>query len=101
VIRRWRSAGTDVREPGHDAARALHALEVANQPDYPVTPATGHDVPSLQGARAFWSEGGRVFGALDGTVPVAATVIERSSLWRRPPVVRPSIAVRAVLSRIT
>lgn len=78
ALERVRTLGFDVAELDDDAAEALHALETANHPDYPFTPATAHEVRSPEGTRTLWTEGKRVFGALDGTELVAATVIERA-----------------------
>lgn len=70
--------GIDVRELGADAADAVRVLEEANHPDYPFTPATAHVSRNLKRTRALWADGRRVFGALDGTVLVAVTAIERA-----------------------
>ena len=37
-------------------------LEVLNNPDYPYTPATAHDLPTSESIRALWKPGGWVFG---------------------------------------
>jgi hypothetical protein len=69
-----RATGVDVRELGPSYAEALHALEKANEADYPYTPATQRTVGSLETIRDLWTTG-RVFGALEGDKLVAATTI--------------------------
>ncbi|GAA1537618.1 hypothetical protein [Kribbella lupini] len=72
VVRR--ATGVVVHELGPSYAEALHALEQANEADYPYTPATQRTVGSLETIRELWTTG-RVFGALDGDRLVAATTI--------------------------
>jgi GNAT superfamily N-acetyltransferase len=74
AVRRATAAGLSIDELGAESAEAFHALETANEKDYPYTPATHHVVGSLDRIRALWSSH-RVFGALDGDVLVGATVI--------------------------
>ncbi|GAA3132418.1 GNAT superfamily N-acetyltransferase [Kribbella aluminosa] len=74
AVRRATVGGLSVRELGPESASALHTLESTNQPDYPDTPATHHHVGELEDVRALWPEH-RVFGALDGSRLVGATVI--------------------------
>ena len=72
VVRR--AIGVDVRELGPSYAAALHALEMANEADYPYTPATERTVGTLETIRKLWTTG-RVFGALEEDRLVAATTI--------------------------
>ena len=74
AVRRATAGGLTIRELGPESAKALHALEKTNQPDYPDTPATHREVGDLAGVLALWSTH-RVFGAFDGSRLVAATVI--------------------------
>lgn len=74
AVRRATAGGLTVRELGPESAPALHELETANQPDYPDTPATHHEVGDLAKVRELWSAN-RVFGAFDGNRLVGATVI--------------------------
>jgi GNAT superfamily N-acetyltransferase len=69
-----RAAGVVVRELDAAYAEALHALEEANNADYPYTPATERIVGTLETVRELWTKG-RVFGALDGDRLVGATTI--------------------------
>jgi len=69
-----RAAGVTVRELGPEYAARWHALETANEKDYPYTPATHHVVPPVAELAEKWSTG-RVFGALEGERLVGATVI--------------------------
>ncbi|MFF0266350.1 GNAT family N-acetyltransferase [Kribbella sp. NPDC004536] len=74
AVRRATAGGLTVRELGPESASALHTLEKTNQPDYPDTPATHHDIGNLANVQALWPAN-RVFGAFDGNRLVAATVI--------------------------
>ena len=75
AVLRGTTAGLSIRELGVESAEALLELENTNQPDYPYTPATQPEVRDLEKIRELWSDGGRVFGALDGTRLVGATVM--------------------------
>jgi hypothetical protein len=44
-------------------ADQLLELELANNPDYPYTPATAHALPTLSSTRGLWKPGSWVFGA--------------------------------------
>lgn len=76
AVRRAVAGGLTIRELGPESAAELHALEKANEADYPDTPATHHVVGELADTRALWPEH-RVFGAFDGNRLVGATVIRR------------------------
>ena len=78
AVERVRAAGITVRELGPEAAVALHGLETANHTVYPFTPATAHQLLDLAETRSLWANGKRVFGALDGSQLIAATVIEQT-----------------------
>jgi GNAT superfamily N-acetyltransferase len=69
-----RAEGVTVRELGPEYADAWHALETANEKDYPYTPATHRVVQPVEELAALWMTG-RVFGALDGERVVGATYI--------------------------
>jgi GNAT superfamily N-acetyltransferase len=69
-----RRSGLVITELGAEWAEALHALETANEKDYPYTPATHRVVGDLDQIRAIWTEY-RVFGALDDSLLVGATTI--------------------------
>lgn len=75
AVRRGTAAGFNIRELGVEYAEALLELETVNQPDYPYTPATAPMARDLDQTRELWADGGRVFGALDGTRLVGATVM--------------------------
>jgi len=74
AVLRATAAGLTIRELGPESAEALHALEKANEQDYPDTPATHHEVGDLDKTRALWPDY-RVFGAFDRSRLVGATVI--------------------------
>jgi GNAT superfamily N-acetyltransferase len=74
AVRRATGAGLLIDELGVESAEALHALETANEKDYPYTPATHHMVGDLHQTHALWPAH-RVFGAFDGELLVGATVI--------------------------
>ncbi|NIK55168.1 GNAT family N-acetyltransferase [Kribbella shirazensis] len=76
AVRRAVAGGLTIRELGPEAAEILHALEKANEADYPYTPATHRVVGELADTRALWPEH-RVFGAFDGNRLVGATVIRQ------------------------
>jgi GNAT superfamily N-acetyltransferase len=76
AVRRAELAGLTVRELDESLAPALHALEEANGADYPDTPATPPRLLNEDDTRRLWSEGCRIFGALDNGVLVGATVIK-------------------------
>ncbi|WP_433013603.1 hypothetical protein [Kribbella sp. CA-294648] len=69
-----RAEGVTVGELGPEYADAWHALETANEKDYPYTPATHRVVQPVEELAALWTTG-RVFGALDGERLVGATYI--------------------------
>lgn len=75
AVLRVAGSGVSARELGSEFAEAYHELELANEKDYPYTPATHHVVGDLEQFRALWGDGGRVFGALDGERLVGATSI--------------------------
>lgn len=69
-----RAAGVTVRELGPEYAAEWHALETANEKDYPYTPATHRVVQPVDELAELWTTG-RVFGAFDGERLVGATYI--------------------------
>ncbi|TDU89557.1 hypothetical protein EV138_3128 [Kribbella voronezhensis] len=75
AVRRASAAGLVVRELDSSYAEALFVLETANEKDYPNTPASHRVVGDLARIEAIWTDGGRVFGAFDGSLLVAATVV--------------------------
>lgn len=56
--------GIELQELDISFANALLDLELVNNPDYPYTPATFHDVPSIESIGALWRPGNRIFGAI-------------------------------------
>jgi len=78
LLRRAVTAATDagfiIRELDAGFAEALFELELANNADYPFTPATHQASPVRGTIAAFWRDGKRVFGALDHGALVAAVV---------------------------
>ena len=77
AVRRATAGGLTIRELGPESAEILHALEKANEGDYPYTPATHRVVGDLAKTRALWPDH-RVFGAFDGNRLVGATAIRRA-----------------------
>lgn len=77
AVLRATAAGLTVHELGPEYAEAVHALETANEADYPYTPATHRAVGSVGTIRELWSTG-RFFGALDGARLVGVTHITPS-----------------------
>jgi GNAT superfamily N-acetyltransferase len=75
AVLRASTAGLVVRELDSSYAEALFVLEKANEKDYPDTPASHRAVGDLGRIEALWAEGCRVFGAFDGSLLVAATVV--------------------------
>ena len=67
-------SGITIRELSVDYAGAVSELELANNADYPFTPATFQPPPERESIRGLWDSGKRVFGALDGDILVAVVV---------------------------
>ncbi len=64
--------GISIQELDIDFANALLDLELITNPDYPYTPATFHEVPTIEGIRALWRPGNRIFGAISEVVLIGA-----------------------------
>jgi GNAT superfamily N-acetyltransferase len=77
AISRLTASGLRVQELDASFAADLVALETANEPDYPSTPATRHQAPTAAEASRLWADGARVFGAFDDAALVGVTVIRR------------------------
>ena len=61
--------GIELQELEVNYADALMELELINNPDYPYTPATFHDVPTIESIADLWQPGTRIFGAIhEGTL---------------------------------
>jgi GNAT superfamily N-acetyltransferase len=75
AVLRASAAGLVVGELDPSYAEAMFELESANEKDYPYTPATHHVVGDQARIEALWTDGARIFGAFDGSLLVAATVI--------------------------
>ncbi|TFC95197.1 MULTISPECIES: GNAT family N-acetyltransferase [Cryobacterium] len=67
-------SGITILELSAEYADAVCDLELANNADYPFTPATFQAPPERESIRGFWASGKRIFGALDGGVLVAVVV---------------------------
>ena len=74
AVTRAEESGITVQELPVEYADALYDLELANNADYPYTPATFQAPPERDAIRGLWHSGKRIFGALDGGVLVAAAV---------------------------
>ena len=64
--------GMDIQELEPKYADALLQLELANNSDYPYTPATSREVPTSEAIRALWHPENRIFGAIREGVLVGA-----------------------------
>ena len=65
AIEHVEASGLRIEELDARFAAALVDLEVDNQADYPCTPATPHQAPSLDAAVQMWVNGSRVFGCYE------------------------------------
>jgi GNAT superfamily N-acetyltransferase len=79
AVARAEATGVAVRELDADFSEALFSLEAQNHVDYPFTPATAHQLRDAGAIRGLWTDGMRIFGALDGSQLVAATVISQTA----------------------
>lgn len=61
-VSRLDSLGYRVTSLPSEFADQVLELEILNNPDYPYTPATAHDLPTSESIRALWKPGGWVFG---------------------------------------
>jgi GNAT superfamily N-acetyltransferase len=73
-ISRAEASGFSIGELSADYAEPLYQLELANNADYPFTPATFQAPPELEKIRQLWDSGKRVFGEIDNNLLVAAVV---------------------------
>lgn len=71
--------GIKLQELDISFANALLDLELVNNPDYPYTPATFHDVPTTESIGALWRPGNRIFGAINAGALVGAISTSRKS----------------------
>jgi GNAT superfamily N-acetyltransferase len=78
AIVRAEAAGIALRELGPDFSDELFSLEYHNHADYPFTPATAQKLRDAHAIRGLWDRN-RIFGALDGDLLVAATVISQTA----------------------
>lgn len=78
AVVRAEAAGIVVRELGRDFSDELFSLEYQNHADYPFTPATAQKLRNADTISRLWDEY-RIFGALDGDLLVAATVISQAA----------------------
>ena len=60
------SSGYRVEALSSGFADQVLELEVENNPDYPYTPATSHDMPTNESIAALWEPRSLVFGAFKG-----------------------------------
>ena len=74
AVHRAEVSGITILELSADYATALYELELANNADYPFTPATFQAPPEREAICNLWESGKRIFGALDGDVLVAVVV---------------------------
>jgi len=74
AVARAEVSGITIRELSAEYADAVYELELANNVDYPFTPATFQPPPKRESIRGLWDSGKRIFGALDGDVLVAVVV---------------------------
>ena len=74
AVHRVEVSGITILELSANYATALYELELANNADYPFTPATFQAPPKREAISNLWESGKRIFGALDGDVLVAVVV---------------------------
>ena len=74
AVARAEAFGITIQELSLEYADAVYELELANNADYPFTPATFQAPPERELIRGLWESGKRIFGALDGSVLVAVVV---------------------------
>ncbi|QYH36804.1 GNAT family N-acetyltransferase [Salinibacterium sp. M195] len=74
VVTKVQATGIVVQELDASFANALFDLELANNADYPFTPATHQPLPVMSEVEGLWLHGQRVFGALDDGRLVGAVV---------------------------
>ena len=74
AVHRAEASGITILELSANYATALYELELANNADYPFTPATFQAPPKREAISNLWESGKRIFGALDGDVLVAVVV---------------------------
>jgi len=72
-----REKGIHIQELSSEFADELLIVELANNADYPNTPATFHALPTIESMRALWREGNRIFGATDGDLLIGAISTSR------------------------
>jgi GNAT superfamily N-acetyltransferase len=73
--------GIDVREIGNESAEEVLSVEIANNPDYPRTPANRRLLPTMEIVRDLWVSGNRIFGAFsDGVLVGVLATSRRESL---------------------
>lgn len=71
--------GIELQELDISFANALLDLELVNNPDYPYTPATAHEVPTLESTCGLWRPEARIYGAMDKDVLVGAIATSQKS----------------------
>ncbi|MEV8254725.1 GNAT family N-acetyltransferase [Rhodoglobus sp. NPDC076762] len=76
VVTKVRATGIAIQELDAGFANALFELELANNADYPFTPATHQPLPVMREIEGLWLHGKRVFGAVDNGRLVGAVVGE-------------------------
>lgn len=74
AVHRAEVSDITILELSANYATALYELELANNADYPFTPATFQAPPKREAISNLWESGKRIFGALDGDVLVAVVV---------------------------
>lgn len=72
-----REKGIHIQELSSEFADELLTVELANNADYPNTPATFHALPTIESMRALWREDNRIFGATNGNLLIGAISTSR------------------------
>ena len=67
-ISKIQSIGIQVQQLDSHSAEVVLALELETNDDYPFTPATRHELPTIETISTLWSENGWVYGALKNGV---------------------------------
>lgn len=73
--------GIDVRKIWTEFAEEVLRVEIANNSDYPITPATSRPIPTIEVTRELWAPNNLMFGALsDGVLIGVLATSSRESL---------------------